>query len=323
MIRALINNSAIHDAAKIIANGGVVAFPTETVYGLGANVFNAKAVAKIFEIKSRPFFDPLIVHIASTDDLPKLIIDINNEVCLLAEKFWPGPLTLVLPKKKRVPEIVTAGLPTVAVRMPDHPVALQLIQASGCPLAAPSANKFGCISPTRAAHIKKQLTGVDFILDGGNTKIGIESTVLHLSGNQIKILRHGAITIEEILKAVPHLKVIEESNTSVASPGMLKAHYSPNKPMFILGDVLPKKFKKQRGAIVSFSGKEIRGYKIVEQLTQNEDLKEYAANLFSTLHRLEEADIEFIVAEPVPEQGLGLAIMDRLRKAVYRYRNGE
>lgn len=319
MISKLTNNLVINDAAKIIMDGGLVAFPTETVYGLGADAFNAKAVAKIFDIKGRPFFDPLIVHIASIDDLSKLALNISEEVYLLAKKFWPGPLTIVLPKKKEVPEIVTAGLLTVAVRMPAHPIALKLIKASGCPIAAPSANKFGCISPTTAAHVEKQLTGIDFILDGGSTKIGIESTVIYLNNNQIKILRHGAITVEEILEAVPCLKIFNDPGFSAVSPGMLKAHYSPNKPMFIIGDSLPQKYKRETGAILSFSGKDTRGYKVVEYLTQNKDLKEYAANLFSALHRLEETDIEFIVAEPVPEQGLGLAIMDRLRKAAYKY----
>lgn len=313
------NTLDIMNASNVIRRGGLVAFPTETVYGLGADAFNPKAVAKIFELKGRPYFDPLIVHIASIDDLSKLALNIRKEVYLLAEKFWPGPLTIVLPKKNEVPEIVTAGLETVGIRMPDHPVALSLINMSGCPIAAPSANKFGCISPTTATHVNKQLLEVDFILDGGSTKIGIESTVIHLNGNKIRILRHGAITGTALLEAVPNMIISENSDLSFLSPGMIKAHYSPNKPMFILGGLLPQGFKKETAGILSFSGKDIQGYKVVEHLTKNQDLKEYATNLFSALHRLEDANIKFIVAEPVPYRGIGFAIMDRLTKAANKY----
>lgn len=319
MTVSLKQDFCIQEAAEIIKQGGIVAFPTETVYGLGADALNPRAVVKIFENKNRPFFDPLIVHVASINELSRLTDEVSDSAYLLAQRFWPGPLTIVFPKSDQVPDIVTAGLKTVGIRMPDHQVALDLIRTSGCPLAAPSANRFGCISPTCVGHVKKQLPKIDYILDGGNARIGIESTVILLRGNKIKILRHGAVSREEILEAAPCFRIVESRNTFGIAPGMLKAHYSPEKPMFILGYPLPLEFRREEAALLSFSGEDVQGYKIVELLTQSKDLAEYAVNLFASLHRMEESDARYIVAEPVPEKGIGLAIMDRLRKAAYRY----
>ena len=313
------DRQSVQQAAAIIRQGGLVAFPTETVYGLGADAFNARAVAKIFAIKGRPAFNPLIVHIASVDDLDKVVHPVGHLAYRLAEQFWPGPLTMVLPRKTTVPEIVTAGLATVGVRMPDHPVALDLIRAADCPLAAPSANQFGSLSPTTAAHVARHLPGVDYILDAGRTAIGLESTVIDLRGDQFRILRHGVITAEDILRTVPSLRPGEIVDHPLAAPGMLKAHYRPQKPVFILGESLPQDFKKEEAGLLSFSGDGARGYKVVEFLTRNNDAREYAVNLFASLHRLDETDVKFIVAEGVPERGIGLAIMDRLRKAAYQY----
>lgn len=313
------DRQAVREAGKTIRNGGLVAFPTETVYGLGADVYNPKAVAKIFEVKQRPCFDPLIVHIASLKDLPALSSCKNKAVNLLAKRFWPGPLTIVLPKQNVVPDIVTSGLQTVGIRMPDHEIALELIKASGCPIAAPSANKFGQISPTSAFHVEKQLPDIDCILDGGNTTVGIESTVIALNERGFKILRHGVITRRELEAVVPSLGDAPGLGNSAASPGMLQSHYSPIKPMYILGQPFSDSFKKEEAAFMSFSGQEVEGYKRVEILTRKADLKEYAVNLFAAMHRLEEADVQFIVAEPVPEHGIGLAIMDKLRKASFQY----
>ena len=177
------NKGKITEAVRIMRNGGLVAFPTETVYGLGANALDRFAVAKIFELKERPSFDPLIVHIASFDDLAKLTTGANENVMRLAKHFWPGPLTIVLPKSNIVPDIVTSGLDTVGIRMPDNEIALTLIKESGCPIAAPSANKFGQLSPVSASHVRKQLPNVDYILDGGTTTVGIESTIVSVEGN--------------------------------------------------------------------------------------------------------------------------------------------
>jgi len=199
-------------AADIIKSGGIVAFPTETVYGLGANALNPNAVAKIFEAKQRPSFDPLIVHIAKKDELFNIASNVDNRVIDLAERFWPGPLTIVLQKKDIIPDIVTSGLQTVGIRMPSHPIALQLIELSECPIAAPSANKFGRISPTKAIHVKKQLPNLECIIDGGQTNVGIESTVITLVEDGFVLLRNGIITEEDIQTIIP------KSNTLIKNP---------------------------------------------------------------------------------------------------------
>ncbi|MDR2428835.1 MAG: threonylcarbamoyl-AMP synthase [Candidatus Margulisbacteria bacterium] len=313
----------IKRAAEIIRSGGVVAFPTETVYGLGANALEAKAVAKIFELKERPSFDPLIVHVAEPAQVFEYIVDSQCMLPLqrtyvqwLTEKFWPGPLTIVLPKNTLIPDIVTAGLSTVALRMPDNPVALELIRQSSCPLAAPSANKFGRLSPTTAEHVRKQLPELECVLDGGAAKIGIESTVISLQEDGFTILRQGVITREDLEKILPasgHAAV----DAGLAAPGLLKAHYSPAKPLYFAGQ---KEIDKSRAGIISLRGANIGGYKLAEILSPTGDLREAAANLFGALHKMEDAEIDCIVAEPAPETGIGLAIMDRLRKAAYRWR---
>ncbi len=307
----------IEKAANYIKEGKVVAFPTETVYGLGANAFNALAVAKIFEIKERPTFDPLIVHISKIEYINELIYTEDERVYKIAEKFWPGPLTIVLQKKSNIPDIVTAGLQTVGIRMPKNEIALKLIELSGCPIAAPSANKFGKVSPTTAQHVKKQLPNVDFIIDGGKTNVGIESTIIKLNEKGFEILRYGIITKEEIEKIVPYHCETDNYNKILAS-GMMKSHYSPEKPIFILGKHnIP--FPANELGFISFSKKNTSGYKKVIYVSENNDLKEYAVNLFSSIHQLEESDVKAIVAEPVEEKGIGMAIMDRLKKAAYRF----
>ncbi len=309
-------HAEIIKAANIISQGGVVAFPTETVYGLGANALNPLAVAKIFELKERPSFDPLIVHIASIIEAESLILKKDERLTILAKKFWPGPLTIVLPKNNLVPDIVTAGLPTVGIRMPNHPIALELIRASQCPIAAPSANKFGRVSPTTAQHVQKQLSGVDYILDGGKTHVGIESTIIRLNDKGFEILRYGIITREEIESLIPYHSEIEHSDQILAS-GMMKSHYAPLKPLFIL-DNQKVPYPREKAGLIAFTTTDIDGYSQVIRVSPNLDLKEYAVNLFSSIHELEESQVECIVAEPVPETGIGKAIMDRLRKASYR-----
>jgi len=316
----------IKKAAEIIREGGLVAFPTETVYGLGANALNPVAVAKIFAEKERPTFDPLIVHIASADGILPLTKNIDSRVSELADRFWPGPLTIVLPKSDLVPDIVTSGLPTVGIRVPDNPIALDLIRLSGCPISAPSANKFGRISPTTALHVKKQLPGVDCILDGGAAKVGIESTVITLNKDGFVILRQGFITASDLKSVLPQSTEPPSSEHQLSSPGLLKSHYSPEKPIFIDGFRIKDQeqfFKNsgiKSGAFLSFSGKSPQGYKVTEYLSSDGDLKEAAVNLFGALHRLEDdPEIDYIVAEPVPETGIGIAIMDKLKKASYRY----
>jgi len=310
----------ISNAARVIKSGGVVAFPTETVYGLGANALNPNAVAKIFEIKERPSFDPLIVHIASKNDLFKLATNVDDRVLTLADKFWPGPLTIVLSKKEIISDIVTSGLPTVGIRMPSHPIALELIEKSTCPIAAPSANKFGRISPTKAIHVKNQLPELEYIIDGGQTKVGIESTVITLDEEGFIILRAGVITEDEIKEIVPISSIKLKHNLNFSSPGLMKSHYSPEKPLYLINEV-PFNINREKTAYIAFSEPPSIKYKIVEILSKSADLSEAAVNLFDILHRLEQADVDCIIAETVPANGIGIAIMDRLKKAAYRYKN--
>jgi L-threonylcarbamoyladenylate synthase len=311
--------SNIEIAARMIQEGKVVAFPTETVYGLGGNALNPMAVARIFELKERPSFDPLIVHIADIQQLQRLMAGSDERVYQLAEMFWPGPLTIVVPKSDLVPDIVTSGLPTVGIRMPDNEVALELILKSGFPIAGPSANKFGRVSPTSSHHVRKQLPDVDFILDGGKTQVGIESTIITLNDKGFEILRHGLITREQIEAIIPYYNS-EKQSDSIIAPGMLKSHYSPNKPLYFLNDSIVSSLDPSKGGLMLFSSVVSGSYRQIICMSENQDLKEYAVNLFDAIHSFEESDVEYMVAEPVAEQGIGLAIMDRLRKAAFQYR---
>jgi L-threonylcarbamoyladenylate synthase len=306
-------------AAQHIREGKLVAFPTETVYGLGANALNPLAVARIFELKERPVFDPLIVHIADIDDIKKLTSVEDERITLLAEKFWPGPLTMILPKSSIVPDLVTSGLETVGIRMPAHPVAQELIRLSGCPIAAPSANKFGQLSPTKAKHVMKQLPDVDFLLDGGSAEVGIESTIISLNEKGFEILRHGFITREDIENYIHYHELLPGEKKNIVSPGMLKSHYSPEKPIYITGETT-RELNRSEAGYLSWTGNDIADYQQVEILCDKGDLKQCAVNLFAAIHRLEESDVAYIIAEAVPEKGIGIAIMDKLRKAAYRYK---
>ena len=307
-------------AAQIITSGGLVAFPTETVYGLGANALNPIAVAKIFELKERPSFDPLIVHIASIDALKMLTVNTDRIVFRLAEKFWPGPLTIVLPKSKLIPDIVTSGLSTVGIRMPDNEIALKLIRKANCPIAAPSANKFGQLSPVCAEHVKKQLPNIDFILDGGSTTVGIESTIISIEGNVCTLLRPGIITIDEIKNTLPESFPFNLNKPDkLISPGLMKSHYSPFKPLYIYNSEQMK--LTQSSGLILHGKKDLisNGQKII-YTSHTYNHIEIAANLFSALHAMEDDEtIKQIFIEPVVEVGLGIAIMDRVKKAAYKY----
>lgn len=261
--------SEIEIAAKFIREGKLVAFPTETVYGLGANALDPLAVAKIFELNERPSFDPLIIHIASLSQLEKLVLSADERIYKLAERFWPGPLTMVLPKNAMVPDIVTSGLSTVGIRMPDNQIALELIRKSDCPIAAPSANKFGRISPTKAAHVRKQLPNVDYILDGGRTSVGIESTIIKLTDNGFQILRNGIITQEDLEAVIPFDE--KELIEKLLAPGMLKSHYSPGKKLLIADASLH--IDTSSAGLISFSGDLEKGYRKVIKVSDRRDLK--------------------------------------------------
>jgi L-threonylcarbamoyladenylate synthase len=303
-------------AADILRNGGVVAFPTETVYGLGAAVFDEKAVARVFEIKQRPRFDPLIVHVSGPEQLSSLVREVPDAAKVLIERFWPGPLTLVLLKTSAVPDLVTAGLPTVAVRMPRHPVALDLIDRAGMPIAAPSANPFGYISPTTAQHVVRHLGHrVDMVLDGGPCAVGVESTVLSLAGRRPAILRAGGVAREDIESVLGSRLDLVTRSDQPASPGQLPNHYAPKTPIIIgAGDGdIPE---GARVGLLSFRARPSHdGFAAVEVLSRDGNPREAAIRLFAALHRLDTLRLDMIVADAVPETGLGLAIMDRLRRA--------
>ncbi len=309
------SKQTITTAAGIIKNGGLVAFPTETVYGLGTSAFIPEAVAKIFEVKNRPSFDPLIVHIADLEMFTSITKDFKPCYKILIEKFWPGPLTLVVLKSEIIPDIVTSGLDTVAIRMPANQIALELIGASRVPVAAPSANLFGCLSPTTAEHVVEQIGDkIDLIIDGGKTDIGIESTVLDIT-NKPTVLRIGGLPIEEIEAVIGKVE-IEENTDRIRSPGQFHKHYAPRIPLKIIANGNFKIENSLTAGLLAFK-KPSSGlsFKAVDVLSKNGDLREAACNLFEALHRLEKADIDVIYAEPVPEIGLGRAIMDRLRRA--------
>ena len=313
----------IKKAAGILRNGGLVAFPTETVYGLGADGLNPLAVARIFEVKQRPSFDPLILHVSSIEETRKLFKEPDDKrIRMLMEKFWPGPLTIVSEKKPLVPDIVTSGMTTVAVRMPANDIALELITEAGIPVAAPSANLFGKLSPTMPQHVQKQLKGVDYLLDGGKTQIGVESTIVSFSGGIAKLLRPGAITFEQLQELIPEIIQGQPSeNQALEAPGQLKSHYSPEKPLFIFTK-LPERLKPGSG-IIFFSQVTSSVLNAEETiiLSKNGDPKEAAANLFTALHDMENNPyIERIFIEQVEEKGIGLAIMDRVKKAAYRHK---
>lgn len=310
-------NRTILRAAEIIKEGGIVAFPTETVYGLGADAFNPLAVARIFEVKRRPYFDPLIVHVANPSDVRKLAKEILSNAKKLIERFWPGPLTIVLLKEEDIPDIVTAGLPTVAIRMPNHPMALSLIKESKCPIAAPSANPFGYLSPTTAEHVRDQLGDqVDLILDGGPCPVGIESTILSFLEEKPRLLRPGGVSLEEIESIIGKVE-ISPIEDRPSAPGMLPRHYAPRTPIVLDWDEKNLDIYKNKkiGLLAFQETKNHLKFHSVEVLSKKGDIREAAANLFAAIRRLDALNLDLIVAEPIPEIGLGRAIMDRLRRA--------
>ena len=326
-------------AAKLLHDGEIVVFPTETVYGLGADAFQPKALESIFAAKERPFSDPLIVHIADAHELELLTTKIPVEARLLAQEFWPGPLTFILPKGPRVPYLVTAGLETVAVRMPRHAVALALIKALGSPIAAPSANRFMHVSPTTAYHVYIDLSGkVPLILDSGPCEIGVESTVLDLCSDKPRILRPGGISLEALRTRLPEVQLplrrntVDEKGESLAmkAPGQLVIHYAPNVPLLLfdgtiedlhaamLTEIEHRHTKGERVGIL-VAEEDIPTFQdtpaLVYSVGSEGNLMQVAAQLFAGLRYLEEANVQVILCRNFGEQGLGLAIRDRLLKA--------
>lgn len=317
------NEENILIASKIIKEGGIIAFPTETVYGLGANALNKDAVIKIFEVKRRPYFDPLIVHIDNISWLEKLTVNYKNKIVeKLIDVFWPGPLTIVFKKSEIVPYITTGGLETVAIRMPKNDIALKLIKYSGFPISAPSANKFGYISPTSAYMVYEQFKEeIDIILDGGKTEIGIESTILYVENENIYVLRLGAISIDEIESVIKKSVLISEK---IKSPGQFKFHYAPYTKVVIFDNIdeVISCIKDYKSAVIITDKKEsinLPNNVIYDYFSESGDLREIAKNLFEKLYYYDKMNVDIIFVKSVKEEGIGRAIMDRLRKASGRY----
>lgn len=312
--RILAGDAGVAEAAALLAAGQIVALPTETVYGLAANALDPEAAARVFEAKERPFFDPLIVHLPSLDWLDRLTTVADDPlVQTLIQRFWPGPFTLVLPRGAVVPDIVTAGLPTVAVRMSAHPLFRAVLDLFGNPVAAPSANRFGRISPTAAEHVLEELGGrIPLILDGGPCAVGLESTVVAPSDGALRILRAGPITAEELASFAQVLP----PGAAVASPGQMPSHYAPRTPLRLLTEGESWPASADRAGLLAWNRvARPPQFDAMEVLTPRDDPREAATRLFAAMRRLDALGLDLIVAEPPPTAGLGAAILDRLRKA--------
>lgn len=307
-------------AAAALRQGRLVALPTETVYGLGADATNPTAVAGIFAAKQRPAFDPLIVHLPAANRWPQVARELPPVAARLADRFWPGPLTLILPKQPQISDLVTSGLDTVGVRVPAHPLAQQLLELAGCPVAAPSANPFGRLSPTRAEHVQAQLgAAIDLILDGGPCAIGLESTIVRVDGNVATVLRWGGLSLESLQEVVAEVRsAAEESPTAPEAPGMLPQHYAPRTPIELAHHCLPVPPAGQRWGLLTLAPQQVAGYVEHRSLSPTGDLQAAAARFFETLHELDRLNLDGIVAELLPESGLGVAMNDRLRRAACR-----
>lgn len=310
----------ISKAKALLESGELVAIPTETVYGLAGNALDPDAVLKIYKTKNRPSFDPLIIHVGKINQVGNYTLEMPEELFALSHVFWPGPLTVLLPRKPIIPDLVTSGLDTVAVRIPSHPLTRELLLSLDFPLAAPSANPFGYISPTSAAHVMDQLgEKIPYILDGGDCKVGLESTIVGMEHGQIIVYRLGGVEVSAIEKVVGKVLILPQSSSNPKSPGMLKSHYAPSKPI-VLGelDALVDRYtkKKVKFGILSFS----KLYDDIEEwrqvvLSPKGNFEEAARNLFSGMRNLDKADVSVILAEELPEEHLGKAINDRLRRA--------
>lgn len=300
-------NKFIEQAAKILQQGGVVSFPTETVYGLGADATNDRAVAKIFSIKNRPAFNPLIVHVRDIAHA-KTLVEWNDVAQQLAQKYWPGPLTLVLPQKQgnNISKLVSNNLPTLAVRCPAHPMAQEILQKTNLPLAAPSANLSEHLSPTRADHVQKMLGNkVDLIIDGGACRTGIESTIVDATQSPPILLRHGAISMEDL----KIFGVIEKKQSTITAPGQMHRHYAPRTKLRLNAIHVEK-----NESLLAF-GDPLPGAAHTLNLSTEKNIIEAAANLFSMLHDLDQHNTNCIAVQPIPNEGLGVAINDRLTRA--------
>ena len=307
--------SDIAPAVNLLKQNEVVAIPTETVYGLAGNAFSEMAVSKIFEAKNRPSFDPLIVHIASFEMLDKVAAKVPNQYLKVMEKCWPGPLTLLFEKSAKIPDLVTSGSDKVAVRWPQHPVMQTILESLDFPLAAPSANPFGYISPTSAQHVLNQLEGkIPCVVDGGESQVGVESTILDYTQTGWVVLRLGGISVEQIEEVVGEKVSVNVSSSRPQAPGMLDQHYAP-KTKLSFGDIemAKTKYTEKNWIAMTLTPQGIYPHNAFLSATGN--LQEAAANLFKVMRRLDDENWDIILAEKMPEMGLGRAINDRLFRA--------
>lgn len=309
----------IKQAIKILNQNDLVAIPTETVYGLAGNIYSESAIKKIFELKQRPLYNPLIVHVGSIAQLDEIVEDFPEKAKILANTFWPGPLTMVLKKKAKVPDLVTGGKNTVAVRIPNHPITLKLLQLLDFPLAAPSANLFGMISPTNAIHVSDSFqNNLPMILEGGSCQNGIESTIIGFENNEPVLYRLGSLSIEEIENTIGIIKIKNNKEKSPDAPGMLSKHYAPKTATFLVEDVvsfIQKNNYKKIGLLLFSNAIENKTINHQEILSKNGDLKEAASHLYEAMHRLDKMDLDIIIAQEFPNYGLGKSINDRLTRA--------
>ncbi len=309
----------ISKAVALLNQEKLVAIPTETVYGLAGNIFSEKAIDSIFKTKQRPLFNPLIVHIPSIDYLETIVARIPEKAKLLAEAFWPGPITLVLKKKEVIPDVITAGKDTVAVRIPNHPITLELLKQLDFPLAAPSANPFNRISPTSAEHVESYFKNdIKMVLDGGTCTSGIESTIIGFENDEPIIYRLGSTSIEDIENIVGSVEIKNKKNSVPNAPGMLARHYAPNTKTILVTDISDaiKQFQGKNIGILAFEN-EIKNKAIKFQivLSKTGNVSEAATNLYSALHQLDEQDLDIIIAERLPNHDIGKSINDRLQRA--------
>lgn len=309
----------INKAKEELIRSKLVVIPTETVYGLAGNAFDEIAVKKIFDLKQRPYHNPLIVHIKSAKDLNRIARDIPPTAHKLAEMFWPGPLTLVLDKNSNIPDLVTSGKDTVAVRVPNHKLTLELLNLLDFPLAAPSANPFGSISPTCAEHVHGYFNDqLEIILDGGDCDKGIESTIIGFEGDLPVLYRHGSLAVEDIEKVVGPLITIIHDDVSPNAPGMLSRHYAPKTEIIVTNDVQASidNNREKRVGVLIFKDR-VQNSEIIHQeiLSENGDFNEAASKLYNSMHLLDKLNLDLIIAEVFPDEGLGKTINDRLQRA--------
>lgn len=309
----------IDKAKQVLLKNELIALVTETVYGLAGNAFSEIAIKKIFELKKRPFYNPLIVHLKSAACISDVAMEIPESALLLADKFWPGPLTLVLKKQEHISDLITAGKKTVALRVPNHPLALALLNTLEFPLVAPSANPFGSISPTSATHVFNYFgEALEVILDGGECEKGLESTIVGFENDQPVLYRRGSISVEDIEKIVGKLSIATNNDKSPSAPGMLSRHYAPKTVTYLTNDIaeLLKSFEGKKIGLLLFKNPLLINTIVHQEiLSKSGGLEEAAKNLYAAMHRLDQNNLDVIIAERLPDEGLGKTINDKLERA--------